>query len=47
MAHYVAIVEDAGPDKAVGMNDPGVADDLREHTVALVALPSTTVHAAE
>jgi predicted RNase H-like HicB family nuclease len=97
MAHYVAIVEDAGPDKAVGIwfpdlpgcfsagddidealrnaqealalyadsiakegrslpaprtvsalrNDPGVADDLREHTVALVALPSTTVHAAE
>ena len=97
MAHYVAIVEDAGPDKAVGIwfpdlpgcfsagddidealrnaqealalyadsiakegrvlpaprtvsalrNDPEVADDLREHTVALVALLSTTVHAAE
>jgi predicted RNase H-like HicB family nuclease len=97
MAHYVAIVEDAGPDKAVGIwfpdlpgcfsagddidealrnaqealalyaasiakegralpaprtvsalrNDPEVADDLRDHTVALVALPAATVHAAE
>jgi len=97
MPHYVAIVEDAGPDKAVGIwfpdlpgcfsagddidealrnaqealalyadsiakegralpaprtvsalrNDPEVADDLRDHTVALVALPAATVHAAE
>ena len=90
MPHYVAIVEDAGPDKAVGIwfpdlpgcfsagddiddalrnaqealalyaesrgregrelpaprtvsalkNDPDVAADLREHTLALVALPA-------
>jgi predicted RNase H-like HicB family nuclease len=96
MPHYVAIVEDAGPDKAVGVwfpdlpgcfsagddiddalrnaqealalyaesqaqegrelpaprtvsalkNDPEVAADLREYTLALVALP-TAVHAAE
>jgi len=97
MAHYVAIVEDAGPDKAVGIwfpdlpgcfsagddidealrnaeealalyaeasakegyilsaprtvsvlrNEPQVAGDLREHAVALIALPSAKVHAAE
>jgi predicted RNase H-like HicB family nuclease len=97
MPHYVAIVEDAGPEKAVGIwfpdlpgcfsagddidealrnaeealslyadalakegrtlpsprsisalkNDPGVADDIRDHTVALVALPVASVHAAE
>lgn len=97
MPHYVAIVEDAGPEKAVGIwfpdlpgcfsagddidealhnaqealalyadsrtkegralpaprsvstlkNDPEVAADLREHTVALIALPTTAVHAAE
>jgi predicted RNase H-like HicB family nuclease len=96
MPHYVAIVEDAGPDKAVGIwfpdlpgcfsagddidealqnaqaalvlyaesqaregrelpaprtvsalkNDPDVAADLREHTLALVALPAAE-HAAE
>jgi len=95
MPHYVAIVEDAGPQKAVGIwfsdlpgcfsagddidealhnaqealalyadsrakeghalpaprtvsalkNDPGVAADLREHTVALVALPVAVVYA--
>jgi predicted RNase H-like HicB family nuclease len=28
-------------------NDPQVAGDLREHAVALIALPSATVHAAE
>jgi predicted RNase H-like HicB family nuclease len=97
MPHYVAIVEDPGPEKAVGIwfpdlpgcfsagddidealrnaeealllyaetlsqegrtlpppstvaalrNDPAVADDIRDHTVALVALPITSVHAAE
>ena len=97
MAHYVAIVEDAGPDKAVGIwfpdlpgcfsagddidealrnaeealvlyaeasaeqghvlpaprtvsglrNDPQIAGNLREHAVALIALPSAKVHAAE
>jgi predicted RNase H-like HicB family nuclease len=97
MAQYVAIVEDAGPDKAVGIwfpdlpgcfsagddidkalrdaeealalyaeasakegyilpaprtvsalrNDPQVAGDLRDHAVALIALPSAKVHAAE
>lgn len=97
MTHYVAIVEDAGPDKASEFgfpicpvcfsagddideamrnaeealalyadasakegrslpaprtvsalrNDPEVAADLREHTVALIALPSAPVHAAE
>jgi predicted RNase H-like HicB family nuclease len=97
MPHYVAIVEDAGPEKAVGIwfpdlpgcfsagddidealrnaqdalilsaesqagegrelpsprtvsalkDDPQVAADLREHTVALVALPAATEHAAE
>jgi predicted RNase H-like HicB family nuclease len=96
MPHYVAIVEDAGPDKAVGIwfpdlpgcfsagddidealrnaqealalyaesraregrelpaprtvstlkNDPEVAADLREHTLALIALPAPA-HAAE
>lgn len=97
MPHYVAIVEDTGPEKAVGIwfpdlpgcfsagddvdaalqnaeealllyaetlnkegrtlppprtvsalkKDPAVADDIRDHTVALVALPVTSVHAAE
>jgi predicted RNase H-like HicB family nuclease len=97
MPHYVAVVEDAGPDKAVGIwfpdlpgcfsagddvddalrnaaeamalyaeslakegrplpaprpisvlrDDPSVAPDLHEHMVALVALPVSTVHAAE
>ena len=97
MAHYVAIVEDAGPDKAVGIwfpdlpgcfsagddidqalrnaeealalyaearanegqflpaprtvsalrNDPEVATDLREHAVALIALSTVKVGAAE
>jgi len=97
MPHYVAIVEDAGPDKAVGIwfpdlpgcfsagddvdealrnaqealalyaeslaqdgrvlpaprpvsvlrDDPAVASDLREHMVALVALPVSAAHAAE
>jgi len=97
MPHYVAIVEDAGPEKAVGIwfpdlpgcfsagndiddalhnaqealalyaesqaregrelpaprtvsalkNDPGVAADLREHTLALIALPTAAAHAAE
>jgi predicted RNase H-like HicB family nuclease len=97
MAHYVAIVEDAGPDKAIGIwfpdlpgcfsagddidealrnaeealalyaearakqghvlpaprtvsglrNDPQIVGDLREHVVALIALPSAKVHAAE
>ena len=97
MAHYVAIVEDAGPDKAVGIwfpdlpgcfsagddidealrnaeealalyaearakeghllpaprtvsalrNDFKVAGELREHAVALIALPSAKIHAAE
>ena len=97
MPHYVAIVEDAGPEKAVGIwfpdlpgcfsagddidealrnaqdalalyadsqaregrelpaprtvsalkDDPGVAADLREHTVALIVLPAAAVHAAE
>jgi hypothetical protein len=28
-------------------NDPRVAGDLREHAVALIALPSAKVHAAE
>ncbi|MDB5597980.1 MAG: HicB family protein [Xanthobacteraceae bacterium] len=97
MTHYVAIIEDAGSDKAVGIwfpdlpgcfsagddidmalrnaeealslfaesqakdgralpaprsinalkNDPAVAADLREHMIALVALPQSAVHAAE
>lgn len=97
MPHYVAVVEDAGPDKAVGIwfpdlpgcfsagddiddalrnaaealalyaeslakegrplpaprsisvlrDDPAVAPDLREHMVALVTVPVSTVHAAE
>jgi predicted RNase H-like HicB family nuclease len=97
MPHYVAIVEDAGVEKAVGIwfpdlpgcysagddideallnaqealvlyadsqakagralppprtvsalrNDPEVAADLREHTVALITLPVAAVHAAE
>lgn len=97
MPHYVAIVEDAGPERAVGIwfpdlpgcfsagddidealrnaeealqlyaetltkegralppprtvsalkSDPAVADDIRDYTVALVALPVTAVHAAE
>lgn len=97
MPHYVAIVEDAGPEKAVGIwfpdlpgcfsagndiddalhnaqealalyaesqaregrelpaprtvsalkNDPGVAADLREHTLALIALSAAAAHAAE
>jgi predicted RNase H-like HicB family nuclease len=97
MPHYVAIVEDAGPDKAVGVwfpdlpgcfsagddiddalrnaqealalyaesqaqegrelpaprtvsalkNDPEIATDLREHTLALVVLPTTTAHVVE
>ena len=97
MPHYVAIVEDAEPEKAVGIwfpdlpgcfsagddidealrnaeealslysetlskegrplppqrtvsalkKDSAVADDIRDHTVALVALPVTFVHAAE
>jgi len=97
MPHYVAIVEDTGPEKAVGIwfpdlpgcfsagddidealrnaqdalalyadsrakegralpaprtvsalkNDPGVVADLREHTIALIALPAATEHAAE
>jgi predicted RNase H-like HicB family nuclease len=97
MPHYVAIIEDAGGEKAVGIwfpdlpgcfsagddidgallnsqetlvlyadsqakagralppprtvsalrNDPEVAADLREHTVALIALPAAAVYAAE
>jgi predicted RNase H-like HicB family nuclease len=97
MPHYVAIVEDAGPDKAVGIwfpglpgcfsagddidealrnaqealvlhaesqalegrrlpaprtvsalkNDPEVAADMREHTLALIALQAEAAHAAE
>ena len=97
MAYYVAIVEDAGPDKAVGIwfpdlpgcfsagddiddalrnahealalyaraearerrtladprslsalkADPGVAPDLRDHMVALVALRESPAEAAE
>jgi predicted RNase H-like HicB family nuclease len=97
MPHYVAIVEDAGPEKAVGIwfpdlpgcfsagddvdealrnagealllysetlnkegralppprtvsalrADPAVAPDIRDHTVALVPLPVTSIHAAE
>ncbi|MFL6931212.1 MAG: type II toxin-antitoxin system HicB family antitoxin [Xanthobacteraceae bacterium] len=97
MPHYVAVVEDAGPDKTVGFwfpdlpgcfsagddiddalrnaaealalyaeslakegrplpaprsisvlrDDPAVAPDLREHVVALVAFPVSSVHAAE
>ncbi len=97
MPHYVAVVEDAGPEKAVGVwfpdlpgcfsagddidealrnaqealalyaesqahegrklpaprsvsaskNDPGVVADLREHTLALIALPVAAAHAAE
>jgi len=97
MPHYVAIVEDEGPEKAVGIwfpdlpgcfsagddvdealknagealslyadalshegralppprslsvmrEDPAVAPDLREHMVALIALPATEAHAAE
>jgi predicted RNase H-like HicB family nuclease len=95
--HYVAIVEDAGPDKAIGLwfpdlpgcfsvgddvdeawrnarealspyaeaeakegrdlprarllsewrDDPAAADDLRDHTVALVALHPAAAQAAE
>jgi predicted RNase H-like HicB family nuclease len=97
MTHYVAIVEDAGAEKAIGVwfpdlpgcfsagddiddalrnaqealalyaeaearegrsfpkprtisavrSDPGVVSDLRDHLVALVALDTRTVHAAE
>lgn len=97
MPHYVAIVEDAGPDQAVGLwfpdlpgcfsagdtvdeallnarealslyadaltrdghllppprsisalrSDPAVADDFRDHVVALIAHDSAAVHAAE
>ena len=97
MTHYVAIVEDAGADKAIGIwfpdlpgcfsagddiddalrnahealalhaeaeaqegralpkprsitalkSDPAVIPDLRDHMVALVALDTRTVHAAE
>lgn len=97
MPHYVAVVEDAGPEKAIGIwfpdlpgcfsagddvdealrnaeealslyaeaearegrelpppralselkNDPSAAADLRDHTVALVALHRTEAHAAE
>jgi predicted RNase H-like HicB family nuclease len=97
MPHYVAIVEDAGPEKAVGIwfpdlpgcfsagedvdealrnahealalyaesqalegrrlptprtisalkNDPEVAAEIREHVVALIALPTEAAHAAE
>ena len=97
MPHYVAIVEDAGPENAVGIwfpdlpgcfsagddidealqnaqealalyadsqakegralpsprtvfalrNDPEVSVDLREHTIALIALPAAVAHAAE
>ena len=97
MPHYVAIVEDAGPDKAIGLwfpdlpgcfsagdtvdealhnatealalyaeslakegrtlpqprsvselrGDPQLADDLREHLVALVACGAAAAHAAE
>jgi predicted RNase H-like HicB family nuclease len=97
MPHYVAIVEDAGPEKAVGIwfpdlpgcfsagddidealrnaedalalyaesqaregrerpaprtvsalkNDPGVVADLREHPLALIALPAAATRAAE
>jgi predicted RNase H-like HicB family nuclease len=97
MPHYVAIVEDAGPEKAVGVwfpdlpgcfaagddidealcnaqealalyaesqaregreipaprsvsvlkDDPEVVADLREHTLALIALPVAAAHAAE
>ena len=97
MPHYVAVVEDAGPEKAVGVwfpdlpgcfsagddidealcnaqealvlyaesqalegrrlpaprtvsalrNDPEVAADMREHALALIALPTAAAHAAE
>jgi predicted RNase H-like HicB family nuclease len=94
MTHYVAIVEDAEAEKAIGIwfpdlpgcfsagddidgnaqealalyaeaeaqegralpkprtisalkSDPGVVPDLRDHIVALVALDTRTVHAAE
>ena len=97
MTHYVAIVEEAGPEKAIGVwfpdlpgcfsagddiedalrnarealalyaeaearegrilpkprtisalkSDPGVIPDLQDHIVALVALDTQTVHAAE
>jgi predicted RNase H-like HicB family nuclease len=97
MPYYVAIVEDVGPDKAVGVwfpdlpgcfsagddvdealrnaqealalyaeaeasegralpaprtvsalkNDPESAADLRQHVLALIALPSSASHAAE
>jgi predicted RNase H-like HicB family nuclease len=97
MPHYVAIVEDAGPDKAVGIwfpdlpgcfsagddvdealrnaeealalyaeaeakegrtlpaprtltllkDDPSAASDLRDHMVALIALPENAARAAE
>jgi predicted RNase H-like HicB family nuclease len=93
MAHYVAIIEDAGPDRAIGVwfpdrpgctsggddideamrnvpealelyaeshgkslprprtltelrTDPEIADDLRDHMVALIELPEHA-HAAE
>ncbi len=97
MPHYVAVVEDPGTEKAVGVwfpdlpgcfsagddidealrnarealalyaesqaregrelpvprsvfalkNDPGVVADLREHALALIALPGAATHAAE
>src|SRR4051794_31997480 len=97
MTHYVAIVEDAGPDKAIGIwfpdlpgcfsagddvdealrnaeealalyadaaakdgrtlpraravselrEDDSVADDLKDHVVALIAFRPQAVHAAE
>ena len=97
MPHYVAIVEDAGPDKAIGIwfpdlpgcfsagddvdealfnaeealvlyaeaeakecrklppprplselkADPAAAGDLRDHMVALIALPAAAAQAAE
>jgi predicted RNase H-like HicB family nuclease len=97
MPRYVAIVEDAGPERAVGIwfpdlpgcfsagddidealhnahealalyagsraregralpaprtvsalkGDPGVAADLRAHTIALITLPAAAEHAAE
>src|SRR5579864_8017302 len=97
MPYYIAIVEDAGAEKAVGVwfpdlpgcfsagddideallnaqealvlyaasqanegralpaprtvsalkKDPDVAADLREHTIALIALPTTAIRAAE
>jgi hypothetical protein len=52
MPHHVAIVEEDGSDKAVGMprlltdlrNDPKFTDDIKNHMAALAAAP---VHAAE